>query len=38
MLKYVIEFGCQIRVCHIGKTALLSFNFWNLANSAEAVK
>ena len=25
MLKYVIEFGYQIRVCHIGKTALLSF-------------
>ena len=27
-----------IRVCHIGKTALLSFNFWNTANSAKAVK
>ena len=38
MLKYVIEFGYQIRVCHISKTALLSFNFWNSANSAEAVK
>ena len=38
MLKYVVEFGYQIRVCHVGKTALLSFNFRNPANSAEAVK
>ena len=38
MLKYVIEFGYQISVRHIGKTALLSFNFLNPANSAEAFK
>ena len=38
MLKYGVEFGYQIRVCQIGKTALLSFNLWNPANSAEAVK
>ena len=37
-LKYLTGFGYQIRVCHIGKTALFSFNFWNSANSVEAVK
>ena len=30
MLKYVMEFGYQIRVCHTGKTALLSSIFENL--------
>ena len=30
MMKYVVEFGYQIRVCHIGKTALLSSIFETL--------